>query len=57
MGCTTSKFDRNSTVTITESQPINSDTHQNSNRASNNERDKVKKTRVVDLDIKVRKLY
>jgi hypothetical protein len=57
MGCTASKFQKNSTVTITENQAIVSDTHQGSNFASKNERDIVKKIRVVDLDIGVRKFY
>ena len=57
MGCTGSKFDKNTTVTITENQAIVSATHQGSNFPSKNERDIVKKTRVVDLDIGVRKFY
>ena len=56
MGCTTTKFDKNTTVTITENQPIDSDLHQDSNFASNNERNITKKVRVVDVDIGVRKV-
>ena len=51
MGCTATKFDRNTNVIITDNQPINSG---DPNFESKNEKDIAKRIRVVDLDFGVR---